>query len=74
MKRQIRANEQTEYRVISVGVDVVIPADMNSEEVLTALEDDFTAQQAGKMRVAAADFKEDVTDLYESDYPADLFI
>ena len=74
MKRQIRANEQSEYRVISLGVDVVIPADMNSKEVITALEDDFTAQQAGKMRVAVADFKEDVTDLYESEYPADLFI
>ena len=74
MKRMIRANEQTEYRVVSLGVDVVIPADMDASEVEKALEDDFTALQKGKMRVAAAEFKEDVTDLYESDYPADLFI
>ena len=73
MKRQIRANEQTEYRVISLGVDVVIPADMDASKVERALEDDFNATHVN-MRVAAVDFKEDLTDMYESEYPGDIFI
>lgn len=73
MKRQIRASEQLEVRVITLGVDIVIPADMDASEVEIALEDDFNAQHKN-MRVAAVDFKEDVTEAYENNYPAELFI
>lgn len=73
MKRVIKADNQLEYRVISLGVDVVIPADMDASKVERAIEDDFNAQHVN-MRINAVDFKEDVTDIYERDYPGDIFI
>lgn len=73
MKRMIKANEQTAYRVVSIGLDVVIPADADGAQVADAIEF-LINKNATKFRCAVADFKEDLTDLYENDYPADLYI
>lgn len=73
MKRMIKANEQTEFRVVSIGLDVVIPAEADGSEIADKIEL-LLDEHAKGFRCAIADFKGDVTDLYESEYPGDLFI
>lgn len=74
MKRQIMASEQTAVRVASVGLDLVIPYESDATRVAGELAKIANASSGGKYRIAAYDVHEDLTDLYESDYPADLFI
>lgn len=73
MKRQVKASEQTEFRVVSIGLDVVIPAEADGGQIADAVEY-LINKYATNYRCAIADFKEDVTDLYESEYPSDLYI
>ena len=74
MKRQIIASEQTAFRVMSVGLDVVIPAEADGYAIAQQIENLLNQVGRGKFRVAASDVHDDLTDTYESDYPSDLYI
>lgn len=74
MKRQVKSATD-EFRVLSFGVDVVVPADMDASEVENMLYDAQTSPFKGKARIAGVDFKQDLTDWYEnSGYAGEMFI
>ena len=74
MKRQVKSATD-EFRVLSFGVDVVVPADMDAsvmEDMLYELQD---KPFNGKGRIAGVDFKQDLTDWYENNgYAGEIFI
>lgn len=74
MKRQIKGDDQSEFRVVSIGLDVVIPADADGSQTADYIYETLNELDHMAMRVAAADFKEDVTEFYEREYPSDLYI
>lgn len=59
-----------DIRVISVGIDIVMKDNMTLSDIKETLYNVFNGRDG--FRVAVADFKEDVTDLYKHDYQEEL--
>ena len=75
MKRQIKAGDTVDAnRVINVSLDVVIPEDIDGSVIAASIESLVNRKASGKYRVAAADVGGDLTDIYERDYPDEMFI
>lgn len=74
MKRQIEGNSQSEFRVVTIGLDVVIPSDADGSQTADYIYEVLNELDHRAMRLAAADFKEDVTDMYEREYPSELYL
>ena len=76
MKKQIKSTGLIDdFRVVSLGIDIVIPADMDASTLENYFNDRYIKLDTGDLvRSAACDFKEDVTYTYEKDYPEELFI
>ena len=77
MKRQLKLDpNEGRYRVINVSLDVVIPADKDGSNIPGLIEETINEAYdgGGFLRIAAGDVGGDITDIYERDYPDELFI
>lgn len=66
--------DRDNVRVLSFGIDVVVPNDMDASSVESLLENEANRLFRDKIRIAATEFKRDVTDLYARDYSNEMFI
>jgi len=77
MKRQVKAIAESKgVRVVNVSLDVILPAGKDANDIPGLIEETMNEAYDGSgfFRIAAGDVGGDITDIYERDYPDELFI
>lgn len=73
MRRRITESID-DYKVVSIKMDVVIPKKANAYAIGIHCENAINKTLKGLCRVSAVNADDDITDIYEKDYPDEMYI